>query len=508
MGEATGNEAEEGLQEQLAAAAREGNSDEVHRLVKMGADPNGLTEGAYDHGAFLDRVTPLMIAAGSPRSNAPTVRALLDAGADPYKLGSGGVTALWYAAGGGTGFPLTSETLSEMAEDHPLRNWGGGDRERLQVLLEAGLSPSESTDNGRTALLEACSAGDLERARLLIERGASVWPEADKGPHIDEDMLRDLPKVLWEEFQSDASGYSSYTVPLFQAAETGNVDLVRFLLDQGFPADFEVDGENALNHAGSLEVSTLLLDRGLESSSGRFGFDSIDDLFEAGRNHAAMAVIARKADPKERQVLVQKKLLSCSGVRMNPEAVRLLLSAGADPNLLDKDYGSPLHYACWQGDGNGGRETSVTEATVRLLLESGADPNQIARGLMPLHEAVSGDWGSPTSVRVLLEYGAVVDALDEQGATPLMAAADRGERECIELLLAAGADPRPAVPIAKRYLKSWQGIAKESTKKVAKFLKKFGLNADAEEHRNHRLETLREAEACLRILEEAATHRR
>ena len=137
---------------------------------------------------------------------------------------------------------------------------------------------------------------------------------------------------------------------------------------------------------------------------------------------------------------VQEKLLTASGVRMNPRAVRLLLELGADANQPSKDYGSPLHTACWQGDGNNGRDTREVEETIQLLIDAGADPNLLSRETRPLHEAVFGDWGSPTSVRVLLSRGADINAPNENGQTALMVAAQHGEVECLRLLLEAGAN--------------------------------------------------------------------
>lgn len=491
------------LDSQLYIAAREGRADEVRTLVTAGANPNSLHEGAEDHGAFLHRVTPLMAAAGSPRSNVDTVKVLLEAGADPFAVGSGELTALWFAAGGGTGYALTPKNTQDMSADHPYWNWGGGDVERLRVLLDAGLPADETADNGRSAFSEACSLGDFARAKLLVERGASVWPSKTPGITSEDSFLKSLPDDLREKFMPDPTGYSSLSIPLFQAAEAGDLELVKFILDQGFPVDFVCDGENALNHAGSVEVAEHFLALGLKLKEGNFGFDSVDDLFDDGRNEVAMAVLNQIPDPATRKAQIQQKLLMCCGVRMNPNAVRLLLAAGAEANLPDKDYGSPLHYACWQGDGNGGRENEVAEEVVRILLEAGADPNMTARGSKPLHEAVYGDWGSPTSVRVLLEFGAEVDALDERGHTPLMLAASRGELECIKLLLAAGAAPKPALRSAKEHLKIWRSLASEPLKKVAKFLNKFSLGGDPEEHRRHQLETLKIAEECFRLIEEA-----
>lgn len=498
----------------LFIAAQEGRADEVRELLRQGADPNERVKAADDYGAFFEGVTPLMAAAGSRTSNAETVAALLEGGADPFAVSDGEVTALWYAAGGGTG-----HRTDDWGEDHPLRDWGGGDVERLRLLLDAGLPAQEAADNGRTALGEACSLGDPARVALLIERGASVWPVPASARHMGDDTelagpLLQVMKQMQELTDalgvapgcaSDPDPYEAMTVPLFLAAESGSLECVKLVVDQGFPADFYCEGQNALTSAKTLEIAEYLLDLGLEVKGGRFGFDAIDDAFEEDRPAVAMALIRRIQDPAERQAVIEQKLLMCSGVHMNPEAIRLLIAEGAHVNRLDKAYGSPLHYACWQGDGNGGREDEVTEGALRALLEAGADPNLKAKGGYPLHEAVHGDWGSPIAVRLLLEYGAEVDARDENGQTPLMVAADHGELECIWLLLQAGADPRPAIPLAKKHFKIWEGLASEKPFSIGRFLKKFELDfLSVDESIAHRKDALERARRALEVLEAAA----
>ncbi len=361
---------------QLFVVAREGRTDEVRELLLAGADPDERCDPAGDHGAFLSSVTALMAAAASPRSNAATVAAVLEGGADPRAVSAGGVTALWYASGGGTGYPDTGD----LDEYHPYRDWGGGDVDRLRLLLDAGLDASEVADNGRTALGEACTVGDPARVALLIERGASVWPA--KVTRFAHGLPSPVPKILesMPEFQQDPSGYEPSLVPLFLAAQSGSLECVRLVLSQGFPADFACGRENALNHAKTDEIAELFFGLGLQRVDDRLARDPIDDAFEANRLSAAMAMIRQIADPAERQAVLQQKLINCSGLCMNPSAVRLLIAEGADVNFPDKDLGSALHWSCWQGDGNGGRENSDVEETLRVLLDAGADPNAEARG--------------------------------------------------------------------------------------------------------------------------------
>jgi uncharacterized protein len=76
----------------------------------------------------------------------------------------------------------------------------------------------------------------------------------------------------------------------------------------------------------------------------------------------------------------------------------------------------------------------------RLLLQAGADPNlrsQNALSVMPLHSALSACHFDVA--RILIEAGADINAQGGEGYTPLHYAADRGEADIAELLLAKGA---------------------------------------------------------------------
>jgi ankyrin repeat protein len=79
---------------------------------------------------------------------------------------------------------------------------------------------------------------------------------------------------------------------------------------------------------------------------------------------------------------------------------------------------------------------------VRLLLENGANPNLAsanAQRVAPLHSAVAG--GKAEIVRMLLARGADVHARQDLGFTALHGAAVEGGEEMIRLLLDHGADP-------------------------------------------------------------------
>ncbi len=110
---------------------------------------------------------------------------------------------------------------------------------------------------------------------------------------------------------------------------------------------------------------------------------------------------------------------------------RLLLQAGADPNLLDYGGASPLHQAARMGN------PEVTKA----LLQGGAEVNaRFGAGGLPLHFAA---WsGNPAVVQLLLEHGSEIDEPDGYGLTPLRIAQDLRRWEAAILL---SRWPRPAM---------------------------------------------------------------
>lgn len=114
------------------------------------------------------------------------------------------------------------------------------------------------------------------------------------------------------------------------------------------------------------------------------------------------------------------------------EVVKILLEAGADPNLAKPDGASPLHDAV----------TQKNSAILRLLLEHKANTEvRWQDGSTPLLGAV---YGTVEIVRLLLDAGAKRDARTNDGRTPAL----------IAVFLLAGGDSNASREGAKAFLES------------------------------------------------------
>jgi ankyrin repeat protein len=181
---------------------------------------------------------------------------------------------------------------------------------------------------------------------------------------------------------------------------------------------------------------------GLEAMAGpRLAVPPADEVFPSERLRAAAAAAERGDVATLRALQAQGvdldevvpsdvNLLMYELVAKNEVAVRALLAAGANPNVLTKIGTSPMLVGA----------TSPEPRFLVLLLESGGDPNlKNHRGDPLVHQAISfGQW---QNLGILFDRGVDVDVRNKMDQTPAVRLATLNQFEEVHKLLDRGADP-------------------------------------------------------------------
>ena len=260
-----------------------------------------------------------------------------------------------------------------------------GHHEIIATLLNAGADPflAKTGSQKSSAFETAMRKGDPRLAGLMMDR--NITPPGGWGLMLEKSFRRgDIKKarLLFERgIKPPKSGYSARFVE--EAARKGMADFVKLFLDYNLPAG------RALEEActrGDEEIASLLLANGVPANTTR---------------------IPTRITPLN---------LALRG--SHDHIAEMLMLHGADPKLILSEGQSAFHMATARG----------CVRALRHIINSGADPNT------PFIHPIS-----PEFLKLVRE-GAMRHALKyDQGATPIMLAADSGHVATARLLLDAGA---------------------------------------------------------------------
>ena len=366
----------------LSEAANAGSAELVGAMLEAGADAKML--------ATADGETVLMSAARA--GSADAVRLLIDHGADVnarerYK----GQTALMWAAA--ERHPAVVKLLLDRGADWKVRSY---DRETKPPKLSAASSISPIARGGFTALLFSAREGDIESARVMLEHGVDInYGDVDNATALTVAIMN--KQFTFAKFLIDRGAdvnivEASGRTPLYAITDIRNEDYSalpnRPLVDPMPRVDII---KALLDHGARVDVPLT------RPMPGRSGMDSGDTTL--GPGSTALMRAARAGDH---------------------EVMQMLLARGADPKLTTKDGNNVLMLAAGVGyrDKNTkGSESDALEA-VKVALAAGLDLHEKnGKGETALHGAASR--GADTIIQYLLEKGADINLVSNQGYTPL-----------------------------------------------------------------------------------------
>ncbi|XP_029833678.2 ankyrin repeat and sterile alpha motif domain-containing protein 1B [Ixodes scapularis] len=259
-----------GKEQELLDAARNGNLAVVERILSQRAKKTGplasLRRGPGTNAHDQSGYTSLHHSAlnGHPE----IVALLLDHEASANVVDGQGSTPLHLAA------------------------WTGN-TDVVRLLLERGPSlanANHSNQEQETALHFAAQYGHADAVALLLSHGAepglrNVRGESPLDLAAQYGRLESVSLLAGAQAHSLQRLATPHHSPLHLAARNGHRQVVRLLLDRGFPVNCRTDGGTALHEAatfGKLDVVRLLLDYGvdpdLRDAQGRRATDVLEEL--------------------------------------------------------------------------------------------------------------------------------------------------------------------------------------------------------------------------------------
>ena len=434
--------------------------------------------------------TPLVDAVR--RGDAAVAMAELQRGADVNAVEPDGTTALHWAAYRNDA-ELAEALIRAGARVETANRYGvrplslasqGGYAEIVTILLAAGADPNVALPSGETALMAAARSGSVPSVDALLARGAAVdareptrsqtalmWAAAEGHADVVRALARGGASV-------SARSKSGFT-PLLFAAREGHIRAVGALLDAGARLDeslavsssesaggvereqkeANLDGFLLATGNAHFELAAYLLDRGANPNAAPRGWTALHQISwvrkmgDAGSNDPppqgsgnmtslefVKKLVAKgghvNAAVSSRRLPVGSSGLNFTGATpfflaartADLELMRVLLDAGADPRTATAAGTTPLMVAAGVGSSLPGEEPG-TEAealeAVKLTLELGGDVNAVdANGDTAMHGAAYKHL--PVVVRFLGGAGAKSDVWNrpnKAGYTPLQIAA-------------------------------------------------------------------------------------
>jgi ankyrin repeat protein len=338
-----------------------------------------------------------------------------------------------------------------------------GNTAMVDKLLQAGAYPNAAVETGETALMTASRGGSLGAVEALLTRGADVnakepsrgqtalmWAVAQQHPAIVRALIehgadihaRSHVRHVYVNRGGRSNGeieQGGFT-PLLFAARQGDINSAELLLAAGANVNETApDGTSALvvaAHSGHGRFARFLLDKGADPNAADAGYAALHAAVLRGDPDLVRALLAHGANPNSRLTrgtavtrngkdwILPETWLGATPVWLaakflEVDSVRTLVAGGADPLLSLADETTPLMAAAGIGWGQ--------EAVDRRDRTAYVDPTK-----------TSDDGPTLEAVKLLVELGADLQAVNQAGDTALHGAAARGFNAVAQFLVERG----------------------------------------------------------------------
>jgi ankyrin repeat protein len=286
-------------------------------------------------------------------------------------------------------FCLLSVLAGGLAAAEPSsRDWYQAIREnqlaRLKSMAQSKAAVNAADSRGTTPLMYAASIGSTDAIQLLLAAGADINAANGLGitPLIYGALDPAVAKILLAAgAEVNVQSKAGRTPLMVAASHPGGAETVRLLLSKGAdPKAQDGYGATALTEAAranDLDSLRTLLATPVDIDAGdRLGFTALIYATGHGNTPAVKLLLQKGANPNtsyDKENLVRNGPIALTKLTplmmaptSSPEAVQLLLDAGAGVNARDGRGMTPLIFAA--------ASDKPDLATLRILLEAGADP--------------------------------------------------------------------------------------------------------------------------------------
>ena len=425
----------------LMLACVKGNKDAINVLLNAGADPNiadvdgdtclhdaagtdcctAVLPSIISHGGDVNATnkknrTPLMLACW--KRNEDAIHVLLNAGADLNIADASGDTCLHYAA--------RNDCCTDV----------------LQAIISHGGDVNATSKENVTPLIRACVKGNDDAIHVLLNAGADLNIADVDGYTCLHYAARNgcctevLQAIISHGGDVNATSKENVT-PLFRACVKGNKDTINVFLNAGADLNIaDVDGYSCLHYAAGTDCCTEAL-QAIISHGGDVNATSKENVTPLmlacvkGNKDAINVLLNAGADPNIADVDGDTCLHDAAGTDCCTAVLPSIISHGGDVNATNKKNRTPLMLACWKRN----------EDAIHVLLDAGADLNIAdASGDTCLHYAARNDCCTDV-LQAIISHGGDVNATSKENVTPLIRACVKGNKDSINVLLNAGADP-------------------------------------------------------------------